>query len=105
MLAFDPLRILRPPHDAPRSPMPCPACRGRMHVLARPRAEGGRVEVDACAACGSVWLDVGEKEALRPSGARDPGADPTALGPSLAALAGDVILRAFGFWPIYRERR
>ena len=50
--------------DAPQGPVNCPKCRGRMM-----RKAVGDVEVDHCASCGGVWLDVMEKERLLESGA------------------------------------
>jgi Zn-finger nucleic acid-binding protein len=47
---FDPAELRRELH--------CPNCSGRMD--AHPYAGGGSAVVDACEACGLIWLDAGE---------------------------------------------
>ncbi|MEZ4454209.1 MAG: zf-TFIIB domain-containing protein [Nannocystaceae bacterium] len=52
-----------PTPTAPRvaGPLRCPGCGASMTISTRGHE---RIEVDLCEACGSIWLDVGELEAL-----------------------------------------
>ena len=79
-LAFDPLRVLRPPAEAEASPLRCLACATRMRLVPAARREGGHVLLDACPACGGTWLDAGELEVARRT---EPGWSFRAFDPSL----------------------
>jgi Zn-finger nucleic acid-binding protein len=53
-------RLIDFPMSGEPSPISCPRCGGAMRVHIE-----GSVEVDACASCNGVWLDLGEEEALK----------------------------------------
>ncbi|MBK9758048.1 MAG: zf-TFIIB domain-containing protein [Nannocystis sp.] len=67
----------RPPPGRARAPV-CPRCAGEMGTV----GAGQGVEIDQCLACGAIWLDVGELEALVAEHAPPPGAPP----PTMAEL-------------------
>jgi Zn-finger nucleic acid-binding protein len=79
---------------------PCPACGAR---LAGRRVEG--IVLDACAACGGVWLDAGEFDAVRvwlaqaptaPTAARRPSGSGGLLRAAGEEAAEEVIFAALG---------
>lgn len=53
-------RVLR----SPAGPLTCSSCQRKMRALQAP-TKGAPVEVDACAQCGTFWLDAGESDTLR----------------------------------------
>lgn len=57
------------PAGGARAPV-CPRCAGAMGTV----GAGKGVEIDQCLACGAIWLDVGELEALVADQAPAPGA-------------------------------